>query len=460
MRRLIAETLREDPKLAQAKQLLLDTVLQHQKAITGILPADPGRKQSYEETLAAYGKLRGGKLWYPYLGSGAGKGALVELMDGSIKYDFISGIGAHWAHAHQDIIAASFDAAASDLLMQGNLQQNQDSMELSQLLTKVSGFDHCFLTTSGAMACENGLKMLFQKKHPAHRILAFERCFMGRTLAMSQVTDKPNFRDGLPANVNVDYLPFFDSQRPKESIAAAEAALKNYIKRYPKQHAALCMELIQGEAGFNVGSREFFLPLIDIARENEIPILIDEVQTFGRTPSLFAFQYFGLEGLADIVTVGKISQVCATLFRDSCKPRPGLLSQTFTGSTSAIHASKVIVTSLTEHGYLGPKGKIAVLHNRFLLRLEAIASRHPSLIKGPYGIGTMIAFTPFMGDNDKVMKFSYALFEAGVIGFVAGSYPTRLRFLLPAGGITLKDIDVASKIIEQTLIEQTLVANA
>ena len=52
---------------------------------------------------------------------------------------------------------------------------------------------HGFLTSSGAMANENALKAIFQKQHPAHRLLAFEHCFAGRTLALSQVTDKAAF---------------------------------------------------------------------------------------------------------------------------------------------------------------------------------------------------------------------------------------------------------------------------
>ncbi len=79
-----------------------------------------------------------------------------------------------------------------------------------------------------------------------------------------------------------------------------------------------------------------------LCRENHIAVCCDEVQTFGRLPKLFAFQYFGLEDLVDIVSIGKLSQVCATLFRKEFKPKAGLLSQTFTGSTSSLHAARVI----------------------------------------------------------------------------------------------------------------------
>ena len=69
--------------------------------------------------------------------------------------------------------------------MQGNLQQNVETESLVRTLLDAANrkgafFKHCFLTTSGAMANENALKLIFQKKSPASRILAFEGCFAGR----------------------------------------------------------------------------------------------------------------------------------------------------------------------------------------------------------------------------------------------------------------------------------------
>ena len=65
------------------------------------------------------------------------------------------------------------------------------------------------------MANENALKAAFQKRFPANRVLAFEHGFAGRTLALSQVTDKPAYRKGLPETLAVDHIPFFDPARPQ-----------------------------------------------------------------------------------------------------------------------------------------------------------------------------------------------------------------------------------------------------
>ena len=63
----------------------------------------------------------------------------------------------------------------------------------------------------------------------------------------------------------------------------------------------------------------------------------------------------------------------------------------------------------------------------------------------------MISFTRFGGDNDKVIQFSRDLFDAGLITFIAGSHPTRIRMLIPAAVLAFKDIDLAIEIISNVL---------
>jgi len=454
----VAELLALDERVIKGKKLLLEALADHQRSITGVRPPIPGRALAYQDLVTEFGELRGGGLFFPYLGSGLGNGALVELADGSVKYDFISGIGVHhWGHSHPRIVEAVLDAALKDTVMQGNLQQNVESVTLARTLLasanqKGASLKHCFFSTSGAMANENALKIVFQKKLPAHRILAFERCFMGRTLALSQVTDKPEYREGLPSTLHVDYVPFLDPSKEQDSLKTSLDRLKSYLARYPGQHAAMVFELIQGEGGFHPGSRDFFIPLMEELKKHGIPILVDEIQTFGRTTELFAFQHFGLDAYVDVVTLGKAALVCATLFTHEFKPRPGLLSQTFTSGTAAIMASQVIVQGLLAGGYFGPDGKIAGIHVHFMRRLKELQRRLPGLITEARGAGAMIAFTPFGGDPDKVKNFIHALYDAGVICFYAGSDMLTVRFLIPVAAVTLDDIDSVIAITEKTLV--------
>lgn len=449
---LIKKAFHQDPRVQQAKKLVLEALQDYQAEVKGIKKEDADIKQEYHHLIAAFNQARANPLWYPYLGSGFGKGSLVELLDGSVKYDFITGIGVHtFGHSHPEIVGACLDAALSDTVMEGNLQQNEDALIVSQLLTRESGLPHCFLTSSGAMANENGLKIVFQKKAPAHRLLAFERCFAGRTVAEVALSDKPQNRIGIPPTLDVDYIPFYDPNNHESSIEEAKKTLKKYLLRYPGHHAAMIFELVQGEAGCYPGCKEFFITLAKLLKEHHIAIIADEVQTFGRLPALFAFKYFGLEEYVDVVTVGKLAQVCATLFSAPFAPKAGLLSQTFTTSVSALHAAQVVIRKLTQENFFGEKGRIQEIHNEFVRHLERLAKHFPGRISGPWGMGSMVAFTLEEGSAEKTLAFSHKLYEAGLLTLVAGQNPMRIRMLPPVMVVTNEEIEAAFRIIESCL---------
>ena len=457
MSKTVANGYFADPRIAEAKKLVSEALAEHTQKITEVKPGNPELKEKYAKMMEEFSAQRGGKLFYDYIGSGIGNGALVELADGSVKYDFITGIGVHYfGHSHSGVIQAQIDGAVTNTTMSGNLQQNVDSPKLFDLILEQSnkngaGFDHMFMTSSGVMAAENALKMAFQKRSPAHRVLAFEKCFMGRTIAVSQITDKAAYRKGLPEALSVDFIPFYDANDHQGSIDKVVSMLQTYFGRYPGQYAAMCMELIQGEGGYWVGHKDFFMAIINECKKNDVSIIVDEVQTFMRTKDMFAFQYFGLDKHVDLVNIGKNSQVCATIYRADHKPLPGLISQTFTSSGSAINAAYYIINEVANNGYLGENGKIEKLHKKFAGNLEALEAKYPDLIQGPWGLGTMIGMTLFGGDMAKSKEFTFKLFDNGVLSFIAGGAPTRVRFLLPAGATTEDDIDKVCALIETTL---------
>lgn len=454
---LISQQLLSDPRVAQATELLTAALAEHSANLKQRGPkAD--LSEPYQKWLDVFAELRGNELFFPYLGSGAGQGALVELADGSVKYDMITGIGVHaMGHANPDLLAELIPAVLSDTVMQGNLQQNTDSLLLTkQLVTlanqKGASLDHCFLSSSGAMANENAFKVLFQHRTGSSRILAFENAFAGRTHLTGQVTDRPKNRVGQPLTVPVDYVPFYDAQHPAESTEATLEALHTYLNRYPDAHCGFIMELVQGEGGYYSAPREYFVAICQLLRSHQVPVFFDEIQTFGRTYAPFAFQMLELDEFADVVTVGKMSQVCATFFRKELNPKPGLLSQTFTSSTTAIVASRWILRKLVEGDYYGPKGRISEIHSRFVARFEAIHAKAPNRIRGPWGIGGMIAFTPPDGSAEAAKRVLHALYEAGVIAFVAGAGPARVRFLPPFLSLTNDEIESVCDILESVLL--------
>lgn len=50
---------------------------------------------------------------------------------------------------------------------------------------------------------------------PASRVIAFKDCFMGRTIAMSQIGDSAANRVGIPLSTLIDYMPFYDPAAAK-----------------------------------------------------------------------------------------------------------------------------------------------------------------------------------------------------------------------------------------------------
>ncbi len=446
-----------DPRIERARGLLMEALMEHRSKIDAIRPPNPALASQYQQNLARLAQARGGAPYFPYMTSGMGNGPFVELGDGSVKLDFIVGIGVHgMGHSDPKMLSATIDASLEDTVMQGNLQHDGASLWMCERLidlAKSQGatLDHCLLSTSGAMANENSLKIAFHNRAPATRVLCIDNCFAGRTLALAALTDRPAYRAGLPPTLDVDYLTMFHPSDPEGTTQKAFAELEQLLDRYPGQHACLWLELVAGEGGYYPGTHEYFEGLCRRCRERGVLIIFDEVQTFSRLSRPFAFQHFGLDAYADIVTLGKITQVCATLYGTHLKPKGPILSQTFTASTASIRCGLAVLDHLASTGCFGDDGWNMKRHRYFRERLEDLADRYPGRLRGPYGEGMMIAFTPGDGSEETAKKMLGQLYEEGLMGFMAGSHPTRLRFLPPPGVTENSHIDLAIDCIETVL---------
>ena len=65
----------------------------------------------------------------------------------------------------------------------------------------------------------------------------------------------------------------------------------------------------------------------------------------------------------------------------------------------------------------------------------------------------MVAFTPFNGSLRRAKEMVNRLYHAGLMSFIAGSNPVRIRFLLPLGCVEESHIDLACQILEQVTAE-------
>lgn len=431
---------------------IIEALKSEQSTITEARGPTEADRVEFESLLARGAAVRGKGAFFPYLGIGLGNGALVQLADGSVKWDMINGIGVHmFGHSHPSIIRAAVEAGLSDLVMQGNLQANPDSIEIAELLieeaARGSAIRHCFLTNSGTMANESALKICQQKTNAAPRVIAFQDCFMGRSTTMAQIGDSAGGRNGIPLNMQVDYMPFYDELDPDGSLARTMDRFEEVIRRYPKQHACFIFELIQGEGGFRVAPREFFVALMGRCRDAGIPVWCDEVQSFGRTDSMFRFNGLDIGEYVDVVTVGKMSQVCAALYTEAFNPKAGLLSGTFISSTSALHVGLAALRILRDGGYYGADGRINQLHAAYREHASQFIAAHPKFFSPVVdghgrttnnyigGTGGMMRLTPFGGDRERVVRAMHTLYKEGVISFICGHDPYHLRFLAPIGAM-------------------------
>jgi acetylornithine aminotransferase len=158
-----------------------------------------------------------------------------------------------------------------------------------------------------------------------------------------------------------------------------------------------------------------------------------------------------LDPFADIVTVGKITQVCATLYSEEVKPKGPILSQTFTGATASIATGIEMLGRFESVGCFGDSGSNRKLSEHFQAGLAELAASYPDRVRGPFGEGLMVAFTPGDGSFENAKSLMMRMFDVGLLGFICGGAPTRIRFLPPPAVTTPEQIDHALQLLRQAV---------
>ena len=439
------------PKFQRGLDLVLEALAEMQ--VNENMTTEDG--EAYTRQLQRVARLRGRPLFFPYIGSGLGRGAKVRTADGRWLLDFAIGIGVHFfGHSHPDLVRTALIAAANDVVMQGNLQANREYADLLDILLSHSApqLAYGWLSLPGTEANENALKLIRYHQQPACDVIAFRRCFHGRTTTMAEITDRPDYRKGQPIRERVFYLPFYESDDPASSQKAV-SALRAILGQHPGEIAVCIFELVQGESGFQTAPREFFVPLMETLKERGVTIWVDEIQTFGRTGELFAFQRLNLAEYVDVVTVGKLLQNSAVLFRKEYQPDPALISGTFAGTTVGMAVGRRIVEKLLQENYFGPEGKISTLEQHTREGLARLQAETSGAIRAVSGIGAMWAFEPTGASHEAIRALLQECYRNGLILYYAGvgEGPYRVRMFLPGGVATPDDIDEALRILRFSL---------
>ena len=227
----------------------------------------------------------------------SGKGSVFVGSDGKEYIDLGTGIGVTCFGTGDEEWVAAVTAQAAKLQHTSNLYYTEPCALLAKALCEKTGMKKVFFGNSGAEANECAIKVArkysAQKKgDDCYTIITLVNSFHGRTLATLAATGQDVFH-----KLFQPLVPGFIHVEANNVAALEEAVANNKI-------AGIMLECVQGEGGVMPLTREFVLAADKLCKDNDIPLIIDEVQTGnGRTGKLYAYMHFGIQ--PDIVSTAK-----------------------------------------------------------------------------------------------------------------------------------------------------------
>lgn len=272
---------------------------------------------------------------------------------------------------------------------------------------------HLFFISGGTLAVENALKVAFDwkvqknfqkgyKEEKGFQVIHFKEAFHGRSgyalsLTNTDITKikwfpKFNWPRIINPKIKFPLEENLDEVIKLENQAIDEIYLS--IKNNPDDIAAIIIEPIQAEGGDNFFRKEFLMKLREIADENEIMLIFDEVQTgFGLTGKFWAYEHFVKP---DIIAFGKKSQVCGIMasdrvdeIEDNVFKVSSRINSTWGGDLTDMVRSKFILDVIKNDNLV----ENARIVGEFLLNgLLELQSEFPDVISNTRGLGLMCSF--------------------------------------------------------------------
>lgn len=227
----------------------------------------------------------------------SGKGSIVTDTAGKQYIDLGSGIGVTSMGFADENWLSAVTAQLNTLQHASNLYYTQPCALLAKVLCERTGMKKVFFSNSGAEANECAIKAA--RKYSAEKkggdcytIVTLKNSFHGRTLTTLAATGQEHFHELFqpltPGFVHVD----------PEDIEGLTRLVKE------QSIAGIMLECVQGEGGVIALSREFVTAAAELAHQEDIPLIIDEVQTGnGRTGALYAYMNYGI--VPDIISTAK-----------------------------------------------------------------------------------------------------------------------------------------------------------
>jgi 4-aminobutyrate aminotransferase len=320
-------------------------------------------------------------------------------VDGRRFIDFAAGIAVvNTGHRHPKVMAAVAAQAQAFAHTCFHVASYESYIALAERLNAVVPGDFAKKTVflnSGAEAVENAVKIAryFTKRSG---VIAFSGGFHGRTNMTMALTGKvmPYKRGFGPFPADVFHAEF---PQPYRGISTAQA-LADLDRLFhgdidPKSVAAIIIEPVQGEGGFNVAPHDFLRALRGICDEHGIVLIADEVRGgIARTGKMFSIEHSGV--VPDLVTMAKglgggfpLSAVTgrATIMDAA---HVGGLGGTYGGNPISIAAAHAVLDVVEAEGLCARAARVG---QKMRSRLEALAKQRPR-IGDVRGVGAMVAF--------------------------------------------------------------------
>ncbi len=227
-----------------------------------------------------------------------GKGSLVYDEAGKEYIDLGTGIAANIFGVADEEWVEAVSRQLNRVQHTSNLYYHEPGAKLAELLCDRTGMKKVFFCNSGAEANECAIKTARRRAFLKYgdeshsTIITLKNSFHGRTITTLAATGQDGF--------HTDFGPF------TSGFVYADPEDTEQLARLVKENGccAIMMELIQGESGVTVLSREYVDAVLRIASENDLLVIIDEGQTGnGRTGKLYAWMHYGF--VPDIMTTAK-----------------------------------------------------------------------------------------------------------------------------------------------------------
>ena len=210
--------------------------------------------------------------------------------DGNEYLDFFAGVAVNNLGQTNTKVVEALQKQAEKMMHCSNIYYNEPAANLSEKLAEITKLDKVFFSNSGAEANEAAIK-LARKYTKKENIITAVDSFHGRTMLTVTATGQDQYKLPFkPLPPGFKHVPFNNIDAIKETI--------------DDNTAAIMLEVVQGEGGINVASKEYIKEVEKICKENKILLIIDEVQTgIGRCGEILASQIYDIK--PDIVSLAK-----------------------------------------------------------------------------------------------------------------------------------------------------------